>query len=81
MDYIRDLGRAVYKGWMAFGRVLGIVNATILLTVVYIVVIGPMSIASKILRKDLLTHCESSETFWKPKEPLSNTLDESRHQF
>ncbi len=81
MDYVKRFAKTLYKWWMAFARVLGIVNATILLTVVYIVVIGPGSIVVRILRRDLLTHRDSSESFWKTKTPIPHTLDESRHQF
>lgn len=81
MDLIKKIGKTIYKWWMAFARVVGVVSTTILLTIVYIAVIGPMSIISKLLRKDLLFHHKPSGSFWKTKEPVAHTLDQSRHQF
>ncbi len=81
MDLIKNIGKTMYKWWMAFARVISIASTAILLTIVYVVVIGPMSIISRIFGKDLLTHHESSGSFWKVKEQISHTLDQSRHQF
>jgi hypothetical protein len=81
MDLIKKISKAIYKWWMAFARVLGMVSTTILLTVVYIAVIGPMSIISRLLRKDLLFHHKPSGSLWKAKESVPHTLDQSRHQF
>lgn len=74
--------RTLYNWWMKFAHVLAIVNTTVLLTVVYVVLIGPMSLVVWILRKDLLRHrSEGLPSFWQPKEHTSTTLEESRHQF
>ncbi|HUI30243.1 MAG TPA: SxtJ family membrane protein [Candidatus Acidoferrales bacterium] len=81
MKLIFKIGKMIYKWWMVFARVLGVVNATILLTVVYIAVIGPMSIISKIFGKDLLTHRKPVESFWRTKESTPHTLEKARHQF
>jgi len=66
---------------MAFARLLGVVNAAILLTIVYVVVFGIASMIAKLLGKDLLNHRQMSGSFWKKKEPISHTLDQARHQF
>ncbi len=67
---------------MAFARWLGIVNATILLTIVYMIVIGPMFLIMKLLRKDLMGHRPpASGSLWKPKEQYPHTIDQARHQF
>jgi len=81
MKLIIKIGKTFYKWWMAFARALGVVNATILLTIVYVVVIGAMSIISKILRKDLLAHRKLGGSFWKNKEPIMHTIEKARHQF
>jgi len=81
MNRIGKLAKAIYKWWMAFARAVGVVNATILLTIVYIVVIGPMSIISRILRKDLLAHRKTSGSLWRTKERISDAVDQARHQF
>lgn len=81
MNRLKNIGKTIYRWWMAFARALGVVNAAILLTIVYLCVIGPMSIISKLFGKDLLSHRKSSGSFWKTKEPVSHKLDQARHQF
>ena len=81
MNHLKNLGKTIYRWWMVFARALGVVNATILLTIVYLAVIGPMFLISKIIRKDLLSHRKNSGSFWKTKEPVSHKLDQARRQF
>ncbi len=82
MNLIKRAARAIYRWWMALGRVLGAVNAAILLTVFYIVVMGLMALIVRILRKDLLAHRPNpSGSFWKDKEPIIHTAEQARHQF
>ncbi|MGO9482549.1 MAG: SxtJ family membrane protein [Candidatus Kryptoniota bacterium] len=78
---LKRIGKTIYKWWMAFARAIGTVNAMVLLTIVYFCVIGPMSIISRLLGKDLLAHRKSSGSFWKTKEPVSHTLTQARRQF
>lgn len=82
MELVRKIGRALYRWWMAFARFLGNVNAIILLTIVYIIIIGPMSLAMRLLRKDLMNHRpDTSGSFWKEKEGMEHTVDQARRQF
>ncbi len=82
MDLMKKAAHVLYTWWMALGRFLGAVNAAILLTVFYIVIIGAMSLIVRILRKDLLSHgADSSPSFWKEKEQVIHGADQARHQF
>ncbi len=82
MGVIRKIGRIIYKCWMAFAHFLAAVNATLLLTIVYLIVVGPMSLISRLMRKDLMAHrIAPSGSFWKAKETTPHTLDQARHQF
>lgn len=82
MDLIKKIGHTLYKWWMAFARILGNVNAAILLTVFYILIIGPMSLVVRLLRKDLMTHRRNpSGSFWREKEEILHTVEQARHQF
>ncbi len=82
MSLIKKAAHVIYSWWMALGRFLGAVNATILLTVFYIVIIGAMSLIVRILRKDLLAHrADPSLSSWKDKEPVIHTAEQARHQF
>ncbi|MEX1138988.1 MAG: SxtJ family membrane protein [Bacteroidota bacterium] len=83
MNAIKKALTAAYRGWMAFARFLGIVNTTILLTLVYILLIGPLSLVMRAFGSDLLDKRMKapSGSFWRKKAPLKHTLDECRHQF
>ena len=82
MNSFRKIGRMLHKWWMAFAHALAVVNTTLLLTVVYILLIGPFSIVARMLGKDLLKHrIDRRGSFWNPKEPVAHTLDQTRHQF
>ncbi len=82
MNLIKKAAHLLYTWWMSLGRFLGAVNAAILLTVFYILIIGAMSLIVRILRKDLLAHrTDPSRSFWKEKEPVIHGADQARHQF
>lgn len=82
MNLIKKTARTLYKWWMAFAHFLGMVNAAILLTVVYTFVIGILSVIVRLLRRDLMTHRASpAGSFWRDKEPVVHTIDHARHQF
>ena len=74
--------RVAYEYWMKFARALGKANAFVLLTLVYVVVIGPAAIVLKILGRDLLDRkAEPGSTHWYQKEQEETTLERSERQF
>jgi len=80
--FFRKIGSALYKWWMAFARALAFINTTLILTLVYLVLIGPSWLIMKLLRKDLLDRrMPDVPSYWKKKAPLEHTLEEGRHQF
>ncbi len=61
---------------------IGIVQTFILLTITYFVVVGLVSILSKIARRDFLNiRLKKSQTFWEKPENISDNLEEFLHQF
>ncbi|SMC76466.1 hypothetical protein SAMN02746065_109137 [Desulfocicer vacuolatum DSM 3385] len=46
--------RFIHAPWMAVGRVLGILNTTVILTLVFYLFITPMAIVLKVLGKDTM---------------------------
>jgi hypothetical protein len=71
------------KAWMYFARTLGKVNTVILLSLVYVIVIGIMAVISRIFRKDLL-HMKirsAQKSFWQPRPVQAQTLDRHKYQF
>lgn len=77
---LKRLWKTVFGWWMAFAHVLGHVNTIILLTVMYVLIIGPSWVVVSVLRKDLLRR-RPRRSYWIEKPPLKHTLDETRHQF
>jgi hypothetical protein len=68
--------------WLRFARVLGKANAYFLLTVVYLLVLGPGAIVLKLLRKDLLDRrFEDRTSYWQDKATVSQDIEQSKHQF
>jgi hypothetical protein len=71
-----------YRGWMAFARALGHANTILLLSVFYIVVIGPASLVVRILRKDpLRRRLRPAASYWLDKEQDAHSLENVRRQF
>ena len=83
MPSFRTIRSAAYRGWMKFAHVLAVVNTTILLTVVYVVLIGPIALIMKLLRNDPLEQSPSQDdqSFWKRKDTVNHTLSDSKRQF
>ncbi len=82
MNWIRKIGSRIYKGWMAFARALAFVNTRILLTLFFIIVIGPIALVLKVFRNDFLDRkFRSSGTYWKTRDPQEHTLEHAMRQF
>ncbi|HLE32754.1 MAG TPA: SxtJ family membrane protein [Bacteroidota bacterium] len=82
MNFLKSIGSKLYKGWMAFARGLAVVNTILILSIVYLFLIGPSWFIMKIRGKDLLDRRSGPEpTFWKEKEPIKHTLEQSKRQF
>ncbi len=64
---------------MRFAHVLGWINGRIILTILYIVIIGPYAIVRWLLR--FLPHTEQSSTYWIAREQEEPTLEHLRHPF
>jgi hypothetical protein len=78
----KTIWRIAFEYWMKVARMLGKVNAFVLLTLVYVVIIGPAAIVLKILRKDLLDRkAERASTYWNSKEQEEMKLERSKQQF
>lgn len=79
---IKKFGRRFYSRWMQFARMLGNVNTRVILTIGYVVLIGPARLITWLLRRDFLDLRQTkSDSYWRHKVPLNHTLEESKHQF
>jgi hypothetical protein len=78
----RTIWRIAYGYWMRFARALGKANALLLLTIVYVILIGPAAVVLKVFRKDLLDRkAGEGSTYWNEKAREQLTLDRSKQQF
>jgi hypothetical protein len=73
----------IKKVWLLFVKVLVKVNTFILLSLVYIFIVGIISLIAKILRKDFLQRKMSSHqaTCWHARISSEPTLDRHKFQF
>jgi len=80
---MKKLISRIKDGWMLFARTLGRVTTIILLTLVYLVIIGPMALLAKMLRKDLLQKKKNSikTTYWLNRATNEPTLERHKFQF
>jgi hypothetical protein len=70
------------SGWMAFVEVFGRVQATVLLTFVYHVSVGPIALCCRLLRRDLLgLRTREGGSYATPLPPALPSLERARKQF
>jgi hypothetical protein len=72
-----------YARWTRGVEAVGAVWTAVLLSVVYLVSVGPVSLFMKLTHKDLLDRAAGADpTFWKAHEPNPlGALAAARHQF
>lgn len=63
----------IYTVWMKGAMALGAVNAFILTTLIYYLVITPYAIVARLMGKDLLDErLRTGESYWKPRDGASD---------
>jgi hypothetical protein len=74
---------AAYKRWTRFFEGIGKVWTAVILSVVYVLSVGPVSLVMRLMKRDPLDRkLDRDKTFWRAHEP--NPLGPSaavRHQF
>jgi len=75
--------RSIKRMWLLFAQMVGKVNSIVLLSLVYFVVIGFMSLIVKLFRKDLLQKKMNFEqaSYWQVRKTSEQTLDRHKFQF
>jgi hypothetical protein len=82
MNMLLRAWEIVRKGLIAVGMVLGVINTFILLTLVYVVIIGPIKIVFLLLRYDPLARSlRATGTAWRTKERLMSDEEALHRQF
>lgn len=60
--------------WEKFGHVLGIINTYVLLTLVYFLVLTPLSMAMRLFGKDILKlKRNKQDTYWESTSPTTGS--------
>ncbi len=80
---MRKILKTLWAGWKYFAHIIGVVNTRIILTILYFVLFGFVSIILFVLRNDLLQRRRKiiKQSFWKAKEPQKLDLNLYKHQF
>ncbi|MBI5144452.1 MAG: hypothetical protein HZA30_05240 [Candidatus Omnitrophica bacterium] len=74
--------KILYKYWMKFARILGRIQTTIILFLIYFIGIGTISIISFIFRKDFLDKAlTGKKSFWHDRTNKIPTLEDCKRQF
>ncbi len=74
--------RKFWAGWKAFGHVLGQIQTTILLSIIYHIAIGPIAIVGRALRQPFLELRARQGTSYADKlAAISTTLDRAHKQY
>jgi hypothetical protein len=79
MKFLKAAFRTAKKGWMTFAHTLGWVNSRILLTALYIIVIGPYAVARGV--GSLFRRSPSRTSYWLPRAHEEPTLETLRRIF
>jgi hypothetical protein len=82
-DEMNSFFRAIKRWWLLFAHMLGKVNTVLLLSLVYLIVIGFMSLIIRLLRKDLLQKKMdfNQASYWQARKTNEQTLDRYKFQF
>ncbi len=89
MPDFKEKLKKLWSGWMWFAAKLGHFNSLVLLTVVFIVVVGPANLLARLFRADLLKLRKpaskdpeaAAESYWLPVHSDNTTVDAWRRQF
>ena len=70
-----------YKIWLKIGEILGWFWTRIILTFIYFLVIGPISLLMKLFNKDPLKFKFDKNSYWLPRSQKEMKEEDYYHQF
>jgi hypothetical protein len=77
-----SLWKKIKSGWMKFALALGRVNTAILLSIVYILVLGPTSVIGRLFRAKFLGERKKKEASYAvPLTRVTSTMERAHKQF
>jgi hypothetical protein len=72
--------RSAWEAWKRFAHWLGDKQATLIYTILYFAMIGPVALARRAFTDPLLVRARENQTFWCPRRHTEPTLAEARRQ-
>ncbi|HEY3098138.1 MAG TPA: hypothetical protein VGL14_04470 [Methylomirabilota bacterium] len=69
-----------WKAWQRVAHWIGEKQATVVYTVLYFVVIGPIALVRRVFSDPLQLRDRQRASFWMPRAATPVTLDEARRQ-
>ncbi|MFT3712987.1 MAG: SxtJ family membrane protein [Archangium sp.] len=68
---ITPISIALYRGWMALGRLLSRVTTPVLMLIIYALVITPVALLSRLFGRDplRLRPPKNATSYWEPRAP------------
>jgi hypothetical protein len=80
---MKELLNSLKRIWMHFARMLGRINTVVLLSVIYVAVIGVMALFAKLLNKDPLKKKIRPDqmSYWSARKSAVPTMNRNKFQF
>lgn len=72
--------RRAWEAWKRFAFWLGDKQATLIYTLLYVLMLGPVAVVRRLMSDPLLVRGRHQPTFWRPRVQVPPTLDEARRQ-
>ncbi len=82
LSHVQRFSKEAFRWWLVFAHALGYINTKLLLTVFYVLIIGPVWLVCLLLRIDFLERTwKQGRSYWKVKVPVDHSPTATRHQF
>jgi hypothetical protein len=72
--------RRAWDAWKRFAFWLGDKQATLIYTLLYVFMLGPVALVRRMISDPLLTRGRHQPTFWRPRTQTPATLAEAQRQ-
>jgi hypothetical protein len=72
--------RRAWEAWKRFAFWLGDKQATLIYTLLYFLMVGPVALVRRVVSDPLLVRARHQETFWRPRVQTPPSLSEARRQ-
>lgn len=77
---MKPLLRQLWEGWKNVAHWIGDKQTTLIYTVLYVLIVGPLAIVRRLFTDPLQYRRRGSVSFWVPRLERPATLEEARRQ-